>query len=103
MKVERIGLMVNDSNDSWECMRSVFGLLTENYWCKLFLLDSTVQLPPEMDEAEFVEHLEMFTEDMEADFFTTVKADAEKYPQLTLVTMDDMIPHMRDCQLLIPF
>lgn len=103
MKVEKIGLIVNDTNDSWECMRSIFGLLTENFWCKLFLVDSEVQLPPEMSEEEFLEHLEMFVEDMEADFFTNVASDADKYEHLSYKTLEEMIPQMRECELLIPF
>lgn len=103
MRVEKIGWLVNDADDSWECMRSLFGVLTENFWCSLFLLDVPVQAPPEMDEEEFLEYLEVFTEDMEAEFYTTLQSDADKYEHLTYLSLEDMVPKMRECQLLIPF
>jgi len=103
MKVKKVGIIINDANDSWEGMRSLFGLLTENFWCYLFMVDAPVLLPPEMTEDEFVEHLEMFVEDMEAEFYTTVEADAAKYENLALLSLEEMAPKMRDCELLIPF
>lgn len=103
MQVEKVGFLVKDSDYSWECMRSLFGMLTENYWCSLFMVGARVQLPPEMDEEEFLEHLEMFTEDMEAEFYTTVEADARQYRHLTHASLEEMVPRMKECGLLIPF
>jgi hypothetical protein len=45
----------------------------------------------------------VFTEDMEAEFYTTLQSDADKYEHLTYLSLEAMVPKMRECQLLIPF
>ena len=103
MNIEKVALIVNQTENCWQCMRTLFGCLAENLWCSVFILDCEVKTPLQLSDKEFIEHLESFVEDFEAEIYTNVKADADKYEHIKYLSLEDMIPKIKAYQLVVPF
>ncbi len=100
--IERVCILVNENEDSWEGLRSTLGLLVENLWGACFYIDTTIELPPEKSEEEFQENLEML-EDLEGECYTTNQADAERFEFLGYLPLDQMVEKIKTYQIIVPF
>jgi len=101
--IEKVAILINQSRDSWEGVRSTLGLLVENLWAACFFIDCLVELPADKSEDEFNENLEMLVEDLEGEVFTNTKADADKYEYMEYCPLEEMPAKIKQYQLVVPF
>ncbi len=101
--IEKVAILVKESRDSWEGVRSTLGLLVENLWAACFFIDCPVELPADKSDEEFAENLEMLVEDLEGEVFTTVQADADKYEFMAYCSLEEMPAKIKQYQLVVPF
>jgi len=100
--VEKVAILINEPIDSWEGLRSTLGLLVENLWVAAFYIDTKVELPEDKSEEDFKENLEML-EDLEGEVYTTIPEEAEKWPGMEHMSLEDMVAKIQDYQLVVPF
>lgn len=100
--IERVCILVNESEDSWEGLRSTLGLLVENLWGGCFFIDTVIELPPEKSTEEFQENLEML-EDLEGECCTNNQADAERFEFLSYLPLEEMVDRIKTYQVIVPF
>ena len=100
--IERVCILVNEPQDSWEGLRSTLGLLVENLWGACFFIDTTIELPAEKSDEEFQENLEML-DDLEGECYTNVKANAERFEFLEYLSLEDMVEKIKTYQIIVPF
>ncbi len=103
MNIEKVAFIINETENCWQALRSLFGCLVDNLWCGAFIIDSEVETPSQLSEEEFIEHLESFVVDFEAEIYTNVKANADKYEHIEYLSLEDMIPKINAYQLIVPF
>lgn len=99
---EKVAVLVKEGAHCWEGLRSTLGLLVDNLYGRVFYLDCPVELPEGKTEEEFVANLEML-DDLEGEAYTTVKADADRFEHLTYCPLDDMVPLIKEYDLVLPF
>lgn len=100
--IQRVCILVNEPEDSWEGLRSTLGLLVENLWAACFYIDTNIELPAEKSEEEFQENLEML-EDLEGECYTTNQADAERFEFLQYLPLEQMKEKIKTYQIIVPF
>jgi len=103
MDVNKVAFLVNEEANCWQALRCLFGCLVGNIWCGAFIMDCAVHPPSEMEDREFREHLESFVVDMEAEIFSNVRENAERYEHIRYLTIEEMVPKIRTYQLVVPF
>ena len=103
MNIEKVAFIINETENCWQALRSAFGCMVENLWCGAFFIDSNIEAPSDLSEEEFKEHLESFVMDFEAEIYTNIKADADKYEHVKYLSLEDMIPKIKAYQLVVPF
>ncbi len=104
MNIEKVAFIVNETENCWQALRSAFGCMVENLWCGVFFVGCNIEIHySQLSEEEFREHLESFAVDFEAEIYTNVKADADKYDHVKYLSLEDMIPKIRAYQLIVPF
>jgi len=99
---EKIAFVVRKSLDSWEGLRSTLGVLVENLYGRVFFIDCPIELPESKSEEEFAENLEML-EDLEGEAYTNHQADAERFEFLKFATLEEMLPLIKEYDLVVPF
>ena len=82
-----VALTVRRREDVFECARSAVGLGMENFRVGLFVIGAEIDVGDK--EAVFQENLEMI-EDLEGEIFSDVALNARRFPQVRLVTLEDM-------------
>ncbi|MFH1035836.1 MAG: hypothetical protein V1806_15120 [Pseudomonadota bacterium] len=100
--IERVAFLVNESQDSWEGLRSTLGLLVENLWAACFFIDTPVELIDGKSVEDFQENLEMLA-DLEGECFTNIQADADKYEFMTFASLPEMAEKIKTYHLVVPF
>lgn len=100
--IEKVAVLVNNSAACWEGLRSTLGVLVENLYGRVFFIDCPIELPEGKSEEEFGENLEML-EDLEGEAYTTLEADAERFEFLKYCKLEDMIPLIKEYDLVVPF
>lgn len=100
--VNKVAFLVNKSENSWEGLRSGLGLLVENMWVAVFFIDTEVELPAAKSDEEFSENLEML-EDLEGEVYTNVQANVDKWGYFQYMTLEEMLPKIKEYQLVVPF
>lgn len=100
--VNKVAFLVNKPANSWEGLRSGLGLLVENMWVAVFFIDTEVELPAAKSDEEFTENLEML-DDLEGEVYTNVQANVDKWGYFKYMTLEDMLPKIKEYQLVVPF
>ncbi|MCB2228494.1 MAG: hypothetical protein KQH53_17570 [Desulfarculaceae bacterium] len=100
--IKRVCILVNESEDSWEGLRSTLGLLVENLWGACFFIDTVIEMPAEKSDEEFQENLEML-DDLEGECYTNVQANADKYEFLDYLPLEEMVEKIKTYQIIVPF
>ena len=100
--IKRVCILVNESQDSWEGLRSTLGLLVENLWGACFFIDTPVELPESKTTEEFQENLEML-EDLEGECYTTVQADTDRFEFMNYLPLEQMVDKIKTYQIIVPF
>lgn len=102
MEVNKVSIIVKDSKDSWEGVRSSLGLLVENMWVRCFIVDCDVELPKDKSKEEFEENLEML-DDLEGEVFSNVQANVDNWEFIQYASMEDIAAKVKEYQLVVPF
>jgi hypothetical protein len=100
--IERVAILVNESVDSWEGLRSTLGLLVENLWAACFFIDTPVALPAGKGEEDFQDNLEMLA-DLDGQCYTNTQADADKCQFMTYAGLPEMAEKLKTYHLVVPF
>lgn len=100
--VKRIAILINESMDCWEGVRSGLGLGVENLWAGCFIIDCDIELLPGKTEEDFQENLEML-EELEAELYTNVPANSERFPLIKYLPLEAMPEKIMGFQLVVPF
>jgi len=100
--LDKIAILVNDSANAYEGLRSSLGLLVENLWVRTFFIDMEVSLPEGKTDEDFEGYLEML-DDLEGEIYTNVQANVDKYGYFQYLPLEDMVEKIKEYQLVAPF
>ncbi len=103
MEAKKVAILIHESKDCWEGVRSTMGLLVENFWAAAFIIDCEVSLPEGKTDEDFQENLEMLVEEMEGEIFSNVKANCDKYELIQFMSLEDMASKLKEYELIVPF
>ncbi len=94
--MKKVAFLVRGKEELWEGMRSSLGLVIENNYVTMVVLDQEVEMTD-----EYKENLEWFV-DMEGEYYSNVPANVEKYG-FKPITIGELGEKLRDMDYIVPF
>jgi hypothetical protein len=96
IETRSIAVLIRNSSDLKECLRSTIGLALENYIVTIYLLNLTIVPTPEISD------MLAWLEDLEVDTYTTSRADSKSL-NIRYRTPEEIGRALKDADLVIPF
>ena len=94
--MKKVAFLVRGKEELWEGMRSSLGLVIENNYVTMVVLDREVEMTD-----EYKENLEWFV-DMEGEFYSNVPANVEKYG-FKPITIEELGEKLKEMDTIVPF
>ncbi len=98
--VKRVAFVVKNSDDIWECTRSAIGLVVENLYVGLFIINAISEMVPQAEA--YQDQLEMIG-DLEGLIFTNMPQNKERYDPVEFMTLEEMAQKIREYDLVTTF
>ncbi len=94
--MKKVAFLVQTKDELWEGMRSSLGLVIENNYVTMVVLDQEVEMTD-----EYKENLEWFV-DMEGEFYSNVPANVEKHG-FQPITIGELGEKLKEMDIIVPF
>jgi hypothetical protein len=94
--MKKVAFLVRGKEELWEGMRSSLGLVIENNYVTMVVLDQEVEMTD-----EYKENLEWFV-DMEGEYYSNVPANVEKHG-FQPITIEELGEKLKDMDYIVPF
>ena len=94
--MKKVAFLVRTKDELWEGMRSSLGLVIENNYVTMLVLDQEVEMTD-----EYKENLEWFV-DMEGEFYSNVPANVEKHG-FQPITIGELGEKLKEMDHIVPF
>jgi len=94
--MKKVAFLVRGKEELWEGMRSSLGLVIENNYVTMVVLDQEVEMTD-----EYKENLEWFV-DMEGEYYSNVPANVEKHG-FQPITIEELGEKLKEMDYIVPF
>ena len=94
--MKKVAFLVRTKNELWEGMRSSLGLVIENNYVTMVVLDQEVEMTD-----EYKENLEWFV-DMEGEYYSNVPTNVEKHG-FQPITIEELGEKLKEMDYIVPF
>jgi hypothetical protein len=94
--MKKVAFLVQTKDELWEGMRSSLGLVIENNYVTMVVLDQEVEMTD-----EYKENLEWFV-DMEGEYYSNVPANVEKHG-FQPITIEELGEKLKEMDYIVPF
>ena len=94
--MKKVAFLVRGQEELWEGMRSSLGLVIENNYVTMVVLDQELEMTD-----EYQENLEWFV-DMEGEYYSNVPANVEKHG-FQPITIEELGEKLKDMDYIVPF
>jgi hypothetical protein len=94
--MKKVAFLVRSQDELWEGMRSSLGLVIENNYVTMVVLDQEVEMTD-----DYKENLEWFV-DMEGEYYSNVPANVEKHG-FQPITIEELGEKLKDMDYIVPF
>jgi hypothetical protein len=94
--MKKVAFLVRSQDELWEGMRSSLGLVIENNYVTMVVLDQEVQMTD-----DYKENLEWFV-DMEGEYYSNVPANVEKHG-FQPITIEELGEKLKEMDYIVPF
>lgn len=94
--MKKVAFLVRSKEELWEGMRSSLGLVIENNYVTMVVLDQEVEMTD-----EYKENLEWFV-DMEGEYYSNVPANVEKHG-FQPITIEELGEKLKEMDYIVPF
>ena len=94
--MKKVAFLVRTKDELWEGMRSSLGLVIENNYVTMVVLDQEVEMTD-----EYKENLEWFV-DMEGEYYSNVPANVEKHG-FQPITIGELGEKLKEMDYIVPF
>lgn len=94
--MQKVAFLIRSKDELWEGMRSSLGLVIENNYVTMVVLDQEVEMTD-----EYKENLEWFV-DMEGEYYSNVPANVEKHG-FQPITIEELGEKLKEMDYIVPF
>jgi hypothetical protein len=94
--MKKVAFLVRSQDELWGGMRSSLGLVIENNYVTMVVLDQEVEMTD-----DYKENLEWFV-DMEGEYYSNVPANVEKHG-FQPITIEELGEKLKEMDYIVPF